>query len=55
MGEVDGRRPDGFDYGNSPFEASSVDFAGKSVVQSTRAGTVGTAAAGAARLRPRFT
>ena len=38
MGEVDGRRPDGFDYGNSPYEASSVDFAGKSIVQSTRAG-----------------
>ena len=52
MGEVDGRRPDGFDYGNSPYEASSVDFAGKSVVQSTRAGTVGTAAAGAAGCDP---
>ena len=52
MGEVDGRRPDGFDYGNSPYEASSVDFAGKNVVQSTRAGTVGTAAAGAAGCDP---
>ena len=52
MGEVDGRRPDGFDYGNSPYEASSVDFAGKSIVQSTRAGTVGTAAAGAAGCDP---
>ena len=52
MGEVDGRRPEGFDYGNSPFEASLVDFAGKSVVQSTRAGTVGTAAAGAAGCDP---
>ena len=52
MGEVEGRRPDGFDYGNSPYEASSVDFAGKSVVQSTRAGTVGTAAAGAAGCDP---
>ena len=52
MGEVEGRRPEGFDYGNSPFEASSVDFAGKSVVQSTRAGTVGTAAAGAAGCDP---
>ena len=30
MGEVGGARPDGFDHGNSPFEASSVDFAGKS-------------------------
>ena len=24
MGEVDGRRPDGFDYGNSPYEVSQV-------------------------------
>ena len=52
MGEVGGARPDGFDHGNSPFEASSVDFAGKSIVQSTRAGTVGTAAAGAAGCDP---
>ena len=52
MGEVGGQRPDGFDYGNSPYEASSVDFAGKTVVQSTRAGTVGTAAAGAAGCDP---
>jgi 2-phosphosulfolactate phosphatase len=52
MGEVDGKRPEGFDHGNSPHEASSVDFAGKSVVQSTRAGTVGTAAAGAAGCDP---
>ena len=52
MGEVDGKRPDGFDYGNSPYEASSVDFTGKSVIQSTRAGTVGTAAAGAAGCDP---
>ena len=52
MGEVGGSRPNGFDYGNSPFEASSVVFAGKSVVQSTRAGTVGTAAAGAAGCDP---
>ena len=45
MGEVDGRRPDGFDYGNSPYEISGVDLTGKSLVQSTRAGTVGVAAA----------
>lgn len=52
MGEVDGQRPDGFDHGNSPYKASAVDFTGKSVVQSTRAGTVGTAAAGAAGCDP---
>lgn len=46
MGEVDGERPEGFDYGNSPYEVSQVNFTGKSVVQSTRAGTVGVAAAG---------
>ena len=45
MGEVGGKRPDGFDYGNSPYEISGVDLAGKSLVQSTRAGTVGVAAA----------
>ena len=45
MGEVDGKRPDGFDFGNSPFEISQVDLTGKTLVQSTRAGTVGVAAA----------
>ena len=45
MGEVDGTRPEGFDYGNSPFEISTADIAGKTIVQSTRAGTVGVAAA----------
>jgi 2-phosphosulfolactate phosphatase len=45
MGEVDGKRPEGFDFGNSPYEVSQVDFTGKSIVQSTRAGTVGVAAA----------
>ncbi len=45
LGEVDGKRPDGFDYGNSPYEISQVDFTGQALVQSTRAGTVGVAAA----------
>ena len=35
----------GFDYGNSPHEISQSDVAGKTIVQSTRAGTVGVAAA----------
>ena len=48
MGEVEGKRPPGFDYGNSPYEITGVDLAGKSLVQSTRAGTVGVAAAFAA-------
>ena len=45
MGEVDGIRPEGFDYGNSPYELSQVDVAGKTLIQSTRAGTVGMSAA----------
>ena len=48
MGEVDGKRPEGFDFGNSPHEISQADVAGKSLVQSTRAGTVGVAAAASA-------
>ena len=45
MGEVGGKRPDGFDYGNSPFELKDVDLTGKTIIQSTRAGTVGVTAA----------
>ena len=51
MGEIDGRRPEEFDFGNSPFELGSQDLRGKVIVQSTRAGTTGVAAAaGADRL-----
>ena len=45
MGEVGGMRPEGFDFGNSPFELSHADVQGKTLIQSTRAGTVGVAAA----------
>ena len=45
MGEVDGMRPLGFDFGNSPHELSTADVAGKTLIQSTRAGTVGVSAA----------
>ena len=45
MGEVDGKRPDGFDFGNSPYEMQDADVAGKTLIQSTRAGTVGMSAA----------
>ncbi len=45
IGEVAGVRPDGFDHGNSPNEMSGADVRGKTLIQSTRAGTVGMAAA----------
>jgi 2-phosphosulfolactate phosphatase len=45
MGEVRGRAPDGFDFGNSPFEISGVDFHGKTIIQRTSAGTQGIIAA----------
>ena len=41
MGEVDGKRPEGFDFGNSPFELLDADLTNKTLIQSTRAGTVG--------------
>ena len=44
MGEVGGMRPPGFDFGNSPHELSTADVAGKRLIQSTRAGTVGVCA-----------
>jgi 2-phosphosulfolactate phosphatase len=45
MGEVRGRTPEGFDYGNSPFEVSAIDFADKTIIQRTSAGTQGIVAA----------
>jgi 2-phosphosulfolactate phosphatase len=45
MGEVRGEMPDGFDYGNSPFEIATVDFRGKTLIQRTSAGTQGIVAA----------
>jgi 2-phosphosulfolactate phosphatase len=45
IGEVGGRAPDGFDFGNSPFEISGVDFHGKTIIQRTSAGTQGIVAA----------
>ena len=41
MGEVGGKRPEGFDYGNSPFDLMHANLRGKTIIQSTRAGTVG--------------
>ena len=44
IGEVGGKRPDGFDLGNSPYEVSRADVSEKTLIQSTRAGTVGVSA-----------
>ena len=46
MGEVRGRAPPGFDFGNSPFEVSGIDFHCKTIIQRTSAGTQGIVAAG---------
>jgi 2-phosphosulfolactate phosphatase len=51
MGEVGGRMPVEFDLGNSPFQATQMELAGKTIAQRTSAGTQGiVAAAGALRL-----
>jgi 2-phosphosulfolactate phosphatase len=41
IGERHGKRMPGFDYGNSPTELETVDLAGRTVVQTTSAGTQG--------------
>jgi len=41
MGEVGGRKPDGFDFNNSPMTVSELDLSGKSLIQRTTAGTQG--------------
>ncbi len=48
MGEVGGMMPDGFDFGNSPSQLRDADVRGKTIIQSTRAGTVGMSAAASA-------
>jgi 2-phosphosulfolactate phosphatase len=45
MGEVYGRAPEEFDFGNSPFEVCKVDFTGQTIIQRTSAGTQGIVAA----------
>ncbi len=41
IGEDGGIMVDGFDYGNSPYDASLADFTGRTVIQRTGAGTNG--------------
>jgi len=43
IGERNGKMLEGFDYGNSPSQIEKVDFAGKTVVHTTSAGTQGLA------------
>jgi 2-phosphosulfolactate phosphatase len=50
MGEVRGRAPDGFDFGNSPCEISGIHFRWRDIIQRTSAGTQGIAASKAERL-----
>lgn len=45
VGEVSERPPPGFDFGNSPFAISAIDFTGKTIIQRTSAGTQGIVAA----------
>ena len=41
IGEEGGLMVEGFDYGNSPYDASLADFSGRTVIQRTGAGTNG--------------
>ena len=48
IGERGGARVEGFDYGNSPYEVSLADFSGRTVIQTTGAGTQGVVGAAGA-------
>jgi 2-phosphosulfolactate phosphatase len=41
VGEMNGQRPEGFDYGNSPYQMSQAPLMGKVIILSTRSGTAG--------------
>jgi len=43
IGERGGKKPSGFDYGNSPTQIENVDFTNKTIIQTTSAGTQGIA------------
>jgi 2-phosphosulfolactate phosphatase len=45
MGEVRGRAPDAFDFGNSPLEISTISFGGRTAIRRASAGTQGIVAA----------
>ena len=48
IGERGGRKPDGFDFGNSPTEMAVANVEGKTLIQTTSNGTVGVLAASGA-------
>jgi len=41
IGERNERKPEGFDYGNSPTQIEHISFAGKTLLHTTSAGTQG--------------
>jgi 2-phosphosulfolactate phosphatase len=45
VGEINGKRPEGFDYGNSPYQMTQAPLTDKVVILSTRSGTAGVEAA----------
>lgn len=45
IGERAGRKPEGFDFGNSPSQIENIDFRDKVIIQTTSSGTQGIAAA----------
>lgn len=49
MGEVDGIRPDGFDFGNSPAALQQTHFQGRPIIHRTSAGTQGLVRAAGAK------
>ena len=46
VGERNEKKPEGFDFGNSPTEILKTDLSGKTVIQTTTAGTQGLTSAG---------
>ena len=50
LGEVSGIKVPGYDFGNSPLELSQANVHGKTLIQSTSAGTKGVVAAGRAEV-----
>tara|TARA_B100001540_G_C15746334_1_gene614693 strand:- start:369 stop:1064 length:696 start_codon:yes stop_codon:yes gene_type:complete len=41
MGEIDGKRPSGFDFGNSPYDLAKTDISDKTLIHCTMNGTTG--------------